>query len=414
MFQRPTHLPRAAGGGRRPWTTGLAGITVFVSAVLSLALATPAHATQSDVFAAGVGYCASTYRGHGTMAGFGPAVDINVGRGEADSGHPLYAPADGTVTVVGGSGWGRTIIWTSRDGREQLQLAHLRADSPLTSRNVRAGELIGRMGRTGTATGVHLHIARRLDGRPAPLVLSGQRISPPNGMAESCDGGPNHHVSVGPGNCGDEDTNGECETGDPGVRADFNGDGRDDLGQRAPGGVSISSIGGGGSSVGSLAWEGYPYGEGAWRVCDFDGDGRDDLVHSLSDGLYLWRSKGDGTFDIRPAPAWDGYGFAGGTWRVGDFDGDGRDDLAHLWGDGVNLWRSKGDGTFDIRPAPAWDGYGFAIGTWRVGDFNGDGRDDLVHRWGAGFNLWLSRGDGTFDIGVTPASVGSLASTPWF
>ena len=74
-------------------------------ATLSLIMVTlspsPALATGWDLYAAGTGYCASTYEEsghqHTTASGFGPAVDLNADGGDLD--RPIYAPEDGTVTV---------------------------------------------------------------------------------------------------------------------------------------------------------------------------------------------------------------------------------------------------------------------------------------------------------------------------
>ncbi len=144
-----------------------------------LALPGLAHATLGDVYAKGTPYQAATYSSHGNLFGDRDewTVDLNVNGGDAN--FPLYAPEDGTVTVhtTGyGGGYGNSIIWTSCDGREKLHLAHLSVIGKTGA--VKAGDLIGRVGHTGAASGDHLHMARSYDGRVAPIVLSGQEIAP--------------------------------------------------------------------------------------------------------------------------------------------------------------------------------------------------------------------------------------------
>ena len=135
-----------------------------------------AQAAPGDVFARGVSWCASTYPGHGTISGFGPALDLN-GRNQEDFRWPLYAPAAGTVRIKTrgwGDGWGNSLIWTSEDGREEIQMAHL--DSFGKRGRVAGGDLVGRIGQSGEAQGAHVHTAERRDGHPATLVLDGHPI----------------------------------------------------------------------------------------------------------------------------------------------------------------------------------------------------------------------------------------------
>jgi YVTN family beta-propeller protein len=146
-----------------------------------------AAATQGDVIAAGVVYCASSYDIHGSTP-WGPTsaanvVDLNFPGDETDG--PVFAPDTGSLTQytidgVNGTIFGNSVIWTSLDGRERLQLAHLAAPTlPLKqTAPVRAGDPIGRIGKTGKATSEHLHVARWFDGAPAPVVLSGRQITP--------------------------------------------------------------------------------------------------------------------------------------------------------------------------------------------------------------------------------------------
>lgn len=153
-----------------------AAVVVVVAALLLVA-GSPAAATDGDLYDRGVTYCASTYSpGHDTPRGFGPPIDLNARGG--DFGRPVRAPTAGTVTVKTRAGiYGRSIVWRSADGVERIHVAHL-------SRFVRlgpvdAGRIIARAGSSGHSFGEgHLHVARQMKGRPAPLVLSGRPMLP--------------------------------------------------------------------------------------------------------------------------------------------------------------------------------------------------------------------------------------------
>ncbi|HEV3475433.1 MAG TPA: peptidoglycan DD-metalloendopeptidase family protein, partial [Actinomycetota bacterium] len=149
---------------------------VLIATVIS-ASADPAAATDGDVYAEGTRYCATTYSpGHDTPKGFGPPIDLNAAGG--DLGRPVRAPTAGTVSVFSRAGiYGLSVVWRSADGMERLHVAHL---SRIVARGeVRAGQLIGRGGNTGHSVGEgHLHMARQVGGRPAPMILSGTSIRP--------------------------------------------------------------------------------------------------------------------------------------------------------------------------------------------------------------------------------------------
>jgi peptidase M23-like protein/hemolysin type calcium-binding protein len=146
-----------------------------VASAAVLVLAAPSAATDGDLYARGTRYCTSTYSpGHDTPKRFGPPIDINAAGG--DLGRPVYAPTAGTVRVFSSAGiYGRSVVWRSADGWERLHVAHL--DRIVRTGSVEGGELIGRAGSSGHAFGEgHLHVARQMGGRPAPLVLSGRSV----------------------------------------------------------------------------------------------------------------------------------------------------------------------------------------------------------------------------------------------
>jgi Ca2+-binding RTX toxin-like protein len=146
--------------------------TVLLVVAAVVAGTVPAAATDGDLYGAGTGYCASTYSpGHDTPPGFGPPLDLNAAGG--DAGRPVLAPADGRVRIFSRSGiYGLSVVWRSIDGVELIHVAHLQRIT--ATGEVRAGQQIGLAGSTGHAFGEgHLHIARRLGSRPAPMELSG-------------------------------------------------------------------------------------------------------------------------------------------------------------------------------------------------------------------------------------------------
>jgi murein DD-endopeptidase MepM/ murein hydrolase activator NlpD len=134
----------------------------------------PASAAEGDVFPRGKEWCATTHPNHGTPEGFGPALDMG---SPSDYRWPVLAPEDGRVRVfsrVGEDGWGNSVLWISSDGQERIHMAHL--DSIEATGEVRAGDMIGRVGDTGYSTTPHLHASRRFAGRPAPLLLGGRLL----------------------------------------------------------------------------------------------------------------------------------------------------------------------------------------------------------------------------------------------
>ena len=153
-------------------------------------------------------------------------------------------------------------------------------------------------------------------------------------------------------------------------------------------GISISGLGN------SASW------------VDFDGDGVLDLFVTDSNfpgRVYLYRSKGDGTFeDVTTKAGFGGLMLRSVSW--GDYNGDGRVDLvatSYASGSRAYLFRNRGDGTFKEVGANA--GLKGSNIPWRVvfEDYDQDGRLDIYQaNWGANF-LYHNNGDGTFtDVAV--------------
>lgn len=91
----------------------------------------------------------------------------------APRGTPILGARSGTVIYTGREfrGFGKMILVESGDGWATLY-AHLDKILVSEGQRIRQGEVLGAMGRTGRATGVHLHFEIRKDRGPVdPLPL---------------------------------------------------------------------------------------------------------------------------------------------------------------------------------------------------------------------------------------------------
>jgi murein DD-endopeptidase MepM/ murein hydrolase activator NlpD len=88
----------------------------------------------------------------------------------APMGTPVYAASAGRVTVAGLNGTaGNQIILDHPDGVQSVY-DHLSVIGVPVGAQVRAGQLLGRVGSTGRSTGAHLHFEIRLHGQPIDPV----------------------------------------------------------------------------------------------------------------------------------------------------------------------------------------------------------------------------------------------------
>ena len=149
----------------------------------------------------------------------------------------------------------------------------------------------------------------------------------------------------------------------------------------------------------------------AWG--DYDGDGWEDLLIS---GAYLWRNKGDGTFEDVTASAGLGRAANGGVWADIDNDGD-LDFYAFVNSASPEardmLWRNNGNGTFTEVAETAgriYDALRTEAAAW--GDYDMDGYVDLYvanyeprgqRARGTPDALYRNSGDGLF-TNVTEAA----------
>src|SRR5437763_591643 len=93
-------------------------------------------------------------------SGFHDGVDLL-----AAAGTPVGAAARGRVVWAGyrRGGWGR-LVTVAQGGGVRTMYAHLSRVDVRLGQRVQAGELLGRVGATGEATGPHLHFEVRVRG----------------------------------------------------------------------------------------------------------------------------------------------------------------------------------------------------------------------------------------------------------
>jgi murein DD-endopeptidase MepM/ murein hydrolase activator NlpD len=125
----------------------------------------------------------SSSRMHPILARLRPHEGVDLA---APQGTPVRAMADGTVAFAGWQGeLGRTIRIDHSDGSQfQSAYGHLSriASTVAVDRKVRKGEIIGYVGRTGLATGPHLHLEIVIDGKhlnPLEVLATGNRAPHP-------------------------------------------------------------------------------------------------------------------------------------------------------------------------------------------------------------------------------------------
>ena len=101
----------------------------------------------------------ATFGQYGLWSSYHTGLDF-----AADSGTPIYAVANGTITSASYDGsYGNKTVQTLDDGTE-IWYCHQTSYTVSAGETVRAGELIGYVGSTGHVTGPHLHLEVRPGG----------------------------------------------------------------------------------------------------------------------------------------------------------------------------------------------------------------------------------------------------------
>ena len=105
---------------------------------------------------------------------FGPRIDPFLGRAalhtgidlREETGDAVKATAAGTVTVAGPDGGYGNLVEIDHGAGLATRYGHLSAVEVVVGQRVAAGDVVGRVGATGRATGPHLHYETRVDGEP--------------------------------------------------------------------------------------------------------------------------------------------------------------------------------------------------------------------------------------------------------
>lgn len=180
-----SHAPRDSGGPFVP-LAGELDASPFARAAVGLQL-TLSQAEQLSTTIAHAPFSKPLEGDPEITSPFGPRVDPFLGRPamhtgidlSEDTGTGVLATAPGRVTVAGPmSGYGNMVEIDHGAGLT-TRYAHLSATEVSVGEMVRLGEMVGRVGATGRATGPHLHYETRIDGEPVdPLrfLAAGQRI----------------------------------------------------------------------------------------------------------------------------------------------------------------------------------------------------------------------------------------------
>jgi hypothetical protein len=162
--------------------------------------------------------------------------------------------------------------------------------------------------------------------------------------------------------------------------ADFDGDGKSDIGVYRDGGWYIRRSSDAG--ITAVGWGGLPQDKAV--PGDYDGDGKTDVAVYRDGGWYIVRSSDGGV---------TGVGWGGLPQDIpvpADYDGDGRADIA-VYRDGGWLIVRSSDGGVTVT---GWGG--LAQDILVQGDYDGDGKADIaVYRDGAWFIKRSSDGGST-------------------
>lgn len=123
----------------------------------ALAAATPSIWPSHGWMSSGMGYRRDPMSGN---SDFHPGLDI-----AGNKGQPVYATADGTVTQRGYQGAYGNLITVDHGFGLVTKYGHLAGYSVKQGDKVKKGQVIGRVGNTGRATGYHLHYEILANGR---------------------------------------------------------------------------------------------------------------------------------------------------------------------------------------------------------------------------------------------------------
>lgn len=108
----------------------------------------------------------------------GPAIHTGIDM-RGDTGDPVRATANGTVTTAGVNGGYGKMVEIDHGNGLSTRYGHLSAIDVSVGQNVRIGQTVGKIGSTGRSTGPHLHYETRVDGDavdPQKYLRAGIRL----------------------------------------------------------------------------------------------------------------------------------------------------------------------------------------------------------------------------------------------
>jgi murein DD-endopeptidase MepM/ murein hydrolase activator NlpD len=96
-----------------------------------------------------------------------------------ETGDPVRATANGTVTVAGWSGGYGKVVEIDHGNGFSTRYGHLSTIGVQVDQSVTSGQTIGKVGSTGRSTGPHLHYETRVSGEavdPQKFMRAGQKL----------------------------------------------------------------------------------------------------------------------------------------------------------------------------------------------------------------------------------------------
>ena len=96
----------------------------------------------------------------------------------APAGAPVGSVAPGVVTIAGWTGGGGRTVKVRHPNGYETEYLHMSAIAVRAGQRVGQGDLVGRVGMTGLATGVHLHYGLKKNGRYVNPVIEHRNMPP--------------------------------------------------------------------------------------------------------------------------------------------------------------------------------------------------------------------------------------------
>jgi len=118
----------------------------------------------------------------------------------AGTGAPVVSVAPGVVTLAGWTGGGGRTVKLRHPNGYETEYLHLSAIEVRQGERIGQGELLGRVGMTGLATGPHLHYGLKKNGRYVNPILEHRNMPPgdpvPSGLINVFSSERDHYLSL--------------------------------------------------------------------------------------------------------------------------------------------------------------------------------------------------------------------------